>query len=55
MLGAGTDAAPATDCVGKPLVFSHLRETHRPLAAHTDGQSLAARIRFLNIHNLEGP
>lgn len=54
MLGTGTNPTPATDCVGKPLVFSHLGETHRPLPAYAHGQSPAAGIWLLHVYNLEG-
>lgn len=54
MLGTGTNATPATDCVGKPLVFSHLGETHRSLPTHAHGQSPAAGIWLLHVYNLKG-
>lgn len=54
VLGTGTDPTPAPDCVSKPLVFSHLGETHCPLPTHAHCQSPAAGIRLLHIHNLEG-
>lgn len=53
VLRAGTNPTPAADCVGKPLVVPHLRETQRPLATHTHGQSPAAWVWLLNINNLE--